>query len=162
MRPIADVDEALWGRVLDVNLNGALLFAHAAARHMVKAGSIVNIASIDALHPAGALTAYDAFKGGMLMLTRSLAVDLGKHKIRVNAICTGSIKTPGVETMAAAPMKGMTLTAEQMVAAFTQRIPLARMGEPHDTARAAPSRASPTSAYMTGDVMVVDGGSLLS
>ncbi|MFN7142306.1 MAG: SDR family NAD(P)-dependent oxidoreductase, partial [Myxococcota bacterium] len=90
--PALETTEALWDRVMDVNLKGAFFLSQAAARRMVAArtpGSIVNIASIDAFHPTGSLVHYDASKAGMVMLTRSLAMELGRHGIRVNVVGGG-------------------------------------------------------------------------
>lgn len=156
--------EAQWDHVLDVNLKGAFFAAQCAARCMITAGDggrIINIASIDALHPTGHLAHYDSSKGGMLMMTRALALELGPQGIAVNAIAPGGINTPGAA--AAAPAAEQTPGVEEMsTAAFLARIPLRRMGEPDDIARVALFLAGDASAYMTGAVLVVDGGYLLS
>ena len=159
-----EMTEAQWDHVLDVNLKGAFFAAQYAAKRMFATGDggrIVNIASIDALHPTGHLAHYDSSKGGMLMMTKALALELGPHGITVNAIAPGGINTPG--TAAAAPAAEQTPGVEEMsTAAFLARIPLRRMGEPDDIARVALFLASDASAYMTGAVLVVDGGYLLS
>jgi 2-deoxy-D-gluconate 3-dehydrogenase len=163
--PALAIEEGFWDKVLDVNLKGAFFFSQAAARLMIEGkrrGSIVQIASIDALHPTGNLAAYDASKGGLVMLTRSLAKELGPQGVRVNAICPGGVTTPGATSAIDAMAKGMGLTAEQMMAGFNARIPLGRMGEPDDIALAALYLASPLSAWVTGSVLVVDGGMLLT
>jgi 2-dehydro-3-deoxy-D-gluconate 5-dehydrogenase len=165
MSPALQTTEELWDKVLDVNLKGAFFFAQATAKHLTdnkRPGSIINIASIDALHPTGALVHYDASKGGMLMMTKSLAVEFGKSGIRVNVICPGSIKTPGADEVMGSVVKAMGITPEQMSQGFLQRVPLGRTGTPDDIALATLFYASPLSSYVTGDVMVVDGGYLLS
>ena len=162
--PALQTTAELWDKVMAVNLKGAFLFAQAAARKMIESGggSIVNIASIDALHPTGALVHYDASKGGMLMMTKSLALELGKSGVRVNAICPGGVTTPGADAAMAAMSAGLGASAQQITQGFAQKIPLGRMGLPDDIARATLFFATPLSAYCTGSVLVVDGGFLLS
>ncbi len=166
--PFSDVlktPESLWDRVLDINLKGAFFAAQAAAQKMIttgKGGKIINIASIDAFHPAGMLVHYDASKGGMVMMTRSLAVELARHQINVNAVAPGAIQTPGAAAGSAAMLAGSNLIPEQIAQAFTQRIPLGRQGAPDDIARVVLFLASHLADYMTGETVVVDGGYLLS
>ena len=157
--PALQLSEQQWDRVLDLNLKGAFFFAQAAARHMQAAGHggrIVNVASIDAWHPTGYLAHYDASKGGLLMLTRALALEWGPHGILVNAIAPGSISTPGA---AAQPPEGIE---DMDSSAFLKRVPLGRIGVPDDVATVALFLVSRAAAYMTGSVVVVDGGYLLS
>ncbi len=164
--PALEMTEQLWDRVLDINLKGTFFCAQAAARQMIKAGSggrIVNIASIDALHPTGFLAHYDSSKGGVLMQTKSLAKEWGQYGITVNAIAPGSIATPGAAAAAAAPEPAAGQPQEtDLMSAFLARIPLGRTGEPDDIATAALFLASRASCYMTGSLLVVDGGYLLS
>ena len=161
--PALDITESSWDRVLGVNLKGAFFLSQLAAQQMIAQGDggcIVNIASIDGLHPTGHLAHYDASKGGLVMLTRSLAFELGPRRIRVNAVAPGAIQTPGAEAaMGALAGPGSTT---QMKSQFVSRIPLGRMGDPDDIARAVLFLASPAAAYVTGTTLVVDGGYLLS
>ncbi len=164
MMPALEIDEAHWDKVLDVNLKGAFFFSQAAARHMTRTlrGSIVQIASIDALHPTGNLAAYDASKAGLVMLTRSLAKELGPQGVRVNAICPGGVTTPGVTSSLGAMAEVMKTTPDKLLASFGEKVPLGRMGVPDDIARAALFFASRMSSWVTGAVLVVDGGTLLT
>lgn len=150
-----EMDMPLWDKTLGVNLRGLAFISKAAANQMIKqggGGAIVNIASIDGIHPSfPGLAAYDASKGGVVMFTKNFALELGPHGIRVNAIAPGGIKTPGVTG-------GMDMDVEAM---FLPHIPLGRMGEPDDIGRVAAFLASPAAGYMTGDVVIVDGGYLL-
>ncbi|GCE21448.1 SDR family NAD(P)-dependent oxidoreductase [Dictyobacter kobayashii] len=152
--PALEVTEKLWDRVMDINLKGLFFTTQAAAREMVNeghGGKIINIASIDALHPSGMLVHYDSSKGGVVMMTKSLALEFGPQNILINAIAPGGIQTPGASS---------PTTSEEILKAFTARIPLRRMGVPDDIAKVALFLASDMSNYMTGSVIVVDGGYL--
>lgn len=160
-----DIHEALWDRVVDVNLKGAFFVAQEAARFMVQAkspGTIVNIASIDAFYPSGNLVHYDASKGGMVMMTKSLAKELTPLGIRVNAVAPGAITTPGADAVMDSFAKASGLTGEQMKAGYNQKIPAKRMGLPDDIALATLFLASDLATYVTGQTLVVDGGLLLA
>lgn len=161
--PVTQTPAELWNRVLSVNLSGSFFLAQAAAQSMIdsgKGGSIVNIASVDAFRPTGNLAHYDASKGGLVMLTRSLALELGPKKIRVNAIAPGSIDTPGAQAaMGAATPTGANL--EDVAKLFLARIPLGRMGTPDDIGLATLFLASPAASYVTGATLIVDGGYLV-
>lgn len=164
--PIDRVSPELWDRVLQINLRGAFFMAQKAARQMIlqgKGGAIINIASIDAFHPTGGLVPYDASKGGMVMMTKSIALELGKNGIRVNAVAPGAIVTPGATAGAQQTYGQMTPEqADEFIRAFTARIPLGRQGDPDEIATAVLFLASPASSYVTGETIVVDGGYLLS
>lgn len=152
--PALEVNEALWDKVLDINLKGLFFTAQAAAQEMLHeghGGKIVNIASIDGLHPTGTLTPYDASKGGVVMVTKALALELGPRHIQVNAVAPGAILTPGVTG---------SVPSDAIAQAFTARIPLQRMGVPDDIATVVLFLASDASNYMTGSMVVVDGGFL--
>jgi len=158
MKPVLEMSTEEWDRVLRINLKGAFICAREAAKQMVsqgKGGRIINIASVDALHPSMVgLAHYDASKGGMLMFTKSLALELAPHGILVNAIAPGAIETPGATG-------GGAISAE-VIQAFTQKIPLKRMGKPDDIGTVALFLASDAASYITGSLVVADGGVLLA
>ena len=154
--PALQLTEEVWDRVVDINLKGLFFYTQAAAQEMLNeghGGKIINIASIDALHPTGNLVHYDASKGGVVMVTKALALELGPHNIRVNAIAPGGIQTPGASGPA---------VSDELMQAFLAKIPLRRMGVPDDIAKVVLFLASGASDYMTGSLVVVDGGFLQS
>jgi 2-dehydro-3-deoxy-D-gluconate 5-dehydrogenase len=155
MLPLSELDLETFQRVIDVNLTGLFLCTKAASARMIaqgKGGRILNVTSIDALHPSMVgLAHYDASKHGAWGFTKNVALELAPHRISVNAIAPGGIRTPGVGDMDAAALGG-----------FEAMIPMGRMGDPDDIGRAALFLASELSSYMTGAQIVVDGGRLLA
>jgi 2-dehydro-3-deoxy-D-gluconate 5-dehydrogenase len=153
-------------RVLDVNLVGVFLCTRLVARHMIEhnhGGRIINITSIDALHPSSAgLAHYDASKHGVWGFTKNIALELAPHQIWVNAIAPGGIATPGVQQAQAGAQVPEGADMNNLLEAFLARIPMARIGEPDDIGKVALFLASDMSSYMTGSQIVVDGGVLLS
>lgn len=159
---ILEMDLALWEKIQAVNLRGVFLCSREAGKVMVKAGqgNIINIASIDALHPSmPGLASYDASKHGVWGFTKNFALEVAKQGIRVNAIAPGGINTEGVQKMNEG---GAGTNQEEVIKQFTQRIPLGRFGEPDEIALAVLFLASEASSYMTGSMIVVDGGFLLT
>ncbi len=140
--------------VLDTNLTGAFAVAQAAARAMKASGggSIVNIASILGIRVSGHVSAYCASKAALVQLTKALALEWARHDIRVNALCPGYIETPiNADFFASEPGR-----------ALITRIPQRRLGKPSDLDLPLLLFASDQSAYMTGSVLAVDGGHLVS
>jgi 2-deoxy-D-gluconate 3-dehydrogenase len=164
--PVLDMTPELFDRVYRINLKGLVFTSKTAAQQMIKqggGGKIVNIGSVDSLHPSMiGLAAYDASKGGVWMFTKSLALELAKHHIHVNMIAPGGVTTEGTSR----PLEGSGMTAEEtrdfMRRFVDTKIPLGRMGEPDDIAKVAVFLSSSASDYMTGATVVVDGGMLLS
>lgn len=150
----AGITDEAWERNLAVNLSSALYCARAALRQMVplRSGAIVNVSSLTALHPIPDRAGYAAAKGGLLALTRSLALDYAALGIRVNAICPGAVATPLLRARFTEP--GLE---ERVLAA----IPLGSLGEPRDIAHAALFLAAGECAFVTGQTLVVDGGGSL-
>lgn len=163
--PVAQMNEADFERVIHVNLRSVFLTTKYAAEIMKQQGGgrIINITSIDALHPSMVgLAHYDASKHGVWGFTKNSALELAPHKVWVNAIAPGGIQTPGVAALQAAAPAPDTVDAKQMVEAFLSKIPMHRMGEPDEIGTVALFLASPMASYMTGEQIVVDGGALLS
>lgn len=147
-------------KVISVNLQGAFMCTKYASEQMIlqgRGGRIINITSIDALHPSMVgLAHYDASKHGLWGFTKNVALELAPHKVWVNAIAPGGIATPGVAAMQEPGNQG------QNVDAFLSKIPMHRMGEPDDIGKVALFLASDLASYMTGSQVVVDGGVLLA
>jgi NAD(P)-dependent dehydrogenase (short-subunit alcohol dehydrogenase family) len=141
-----------WDRIIAVNLRGMYLVARAVARAMVADGGggvIVNMASTNALGGEADFTAYNVSKGGVLQLTRSMAVELGAHGIRVNCLCPGFVDTP----------LNRELASEQEFQAYErEHIPLGRRGSPEEVAAAYAFLASDDASFVHGAALVVDGG----
>lgn len=146
-----DVDD--FRAVIDTNLTGVFAVAQAAARDMQqRGGSIVNISSILGLRVAGNVAAYTASKAAVIQLTKALALEWARYGVRVNALCPGYIATP--------INAGFFDTAAGQ--ALIRRIPQRRLGQASDLDAALVLLASDQSAYMTGSVIAVDGGHLVS
>jgi 2-deoxy-D-gluconate 3-dehydrogenase len=163
--PMLKMEPSLFDKVYSVNLRGLAFLCKMAALQMVKQGKgghIVNIASIDSVHPSMVgLAAYDSSKGGVLSFTKNFAMEVAPHHIQVNAIAPGGITTEGT----ALPLEGSGMTPAQMkemMDGFAARIPMKRMGLPDDIAKVALFLASDAASYMTGALVIVDGGMLLS
>jgi NAD(P)-dependent dehydrogenase (short-subunit alcohol dehydrogenase family) len=148
-KPFLEMTEADWDKVIDINLKSVFLASQAAAKVMPEGGKIVQISSIASLVGFEGLTHYCASKGGINGMIRAMALELAAKKINVNAVAPGAIKTPGAdwESMSEEEMK-------QQLAL----IPWNRIGTPADIAGAVTFLASPTADYITGQVLVVDGG----
>jgi 2-deoxy-D-gluconate 3-dehydrogenase len=163
--PVLHVPEDLWDKVIDINLKGVFLYARAAGEVMVEAGQggrIINLASIDGMRPNGMAAHYNASKGGVLMLTKALALELAPHGILVNSVSPGGITTPGTDTARENVVKSMGIPEQDILRGWIQRVPLKRMGDPDEVARAVLFLAGAGADFITGANIVVDGGYLLS
>ena len=164
--PLPEMTPDSFEEVIAVNLKGTFLCSQEVGLRMIEkrqGGCIINIASIDAIHPSSkGLSAYDASKGGVLTLTKSLALELGQHDIRVNAIAPGGIMTRGVRSHLVEPSKEGARAQLKELKAFISRMALGRMGRADDIGRVALFLASDLASYMTGALVVVDGGYLIS
>jgi NAD(P)-dependent dehydrogenase (short-subunit alcohol dehydrogenase family) len=152
--PVHLLDAGEWDRVIDINLKGTFIVDKHSAIHMLNQGrgSIINISSIEGIEGTEGGTAYNASKGGVVTLTKSMAIDYGRRGIRVNCICPGGIATPLLESIIGA--EGMDLYRDTM----RERHVLGRFGEPSEIASAVSFLASDDASFITGHALVVDGG----
>ncbi|MBF0851216.1 SDR family oxidoreductase [Gluconobacter sp. R75690] len=151
LRACDDVDEALWDRLLDTNLKGPFFVAQQAARLMPDGGSIINLASLTSAAGVAKAVPYSASKSGILGLTRSLAVEWAPRGIRVNALAPGYFHTDMTDTF---------FRDDAWREKMLSSIPLARFGLPDDLVGPLQFLCSTASAYITGQVLYVDGGTL--
>jgi meso-butanediol dehydrogenase / (S,S)-butanediol dehydrogenase / diacetyl reductase len=157
---VADHDIGRWRRTMETNLTGPFLLTRAALPHMIRdgGGSLIHISSVAGVRCVPESAAYCVSKAGLIMLAQQVALDYGKHGIRSNAVCPGWVRTPMSEhemdelgTMTGA-------TREEAFASVVKDLPLRRVASPEEIARVCLFLASDESSFITGAVLMVDGG----
>ncbi|MEM9255420.1 MAG: SDR family NAD(P)-dependent oxidoreductase [Pseudomonadota bacterium] len=150
--PVGLLDNATWDKVIAINLTGTYLSIKAVLDQMSaqRSGSIITVASVEGLYGTEGGSAYNASKGGVVILSKNVAIDYGRLGIRCNAICPGFIETPMLEDV----MGAMPDFREDV----TRETKLGRFGQPEEVAGAACFLASDDSSFVTGHSLVVDGG----
>jgi 3-oxoacyl-[acyl-carrier protein] reductase len=152
--PFLDITLEHWDEILDINLRGMFMVAQRVAARMVergRGGAIINMSSTNAFEGEAGYAHYNASKGAIVMLTRTMASELGVHGIRVNALCPGKIFTP---------LQGEAEDPEYTARYERERIPLGRSGTVEEVAAAYAFLASDEATFVTGESLVVDGGQL--
>lgn len=153
--PFLELTEEEWDAHISVNLKGTFLVSQRVAQAMVRlgiGGSIINISSVNGLAAEADQAHYNASKGGVNLLTMSMALELAPYGIRVNALCPGFIETRLTRSLIDNP---------QAIGPYLKTIPMGRAGQPEEIASAAVFLASDDSSYMTGHCLVVDGGQMI-
>jgi NAD(P)-dependent dehydrogenase (short-subunit alcohol dehydrogenase family) len=150
---ITEITEEQWDRTIDVNLKGVFVVSRLAIPEMIKRGGgvILNIGARSGMAGQAGRAAYCASKGGMVTLTEAMAMDYAHERIRVNCICPGPTRTPMVDT-----------STPEKLARYKTRVPVGRIGEPEDIARAALYLASDDASMVTAAILPVDGGMRLT
>jgi len=151
-RAVADLDDSQWDHQLDLNLRAVFTGARAAARVMPDNTTIINISSVAGSRPSPRNAPYAAAKAGVDSLTASLSLELAPRRIRVNAVAPGPIPTEVFMEFFDATEDDLPRLAEDL------QVPLGRLGRPEDIANAVLFLASPAAAWITGQVLAVDGG----
>jgi NAD(P)-dependent dehydrogenase (short-subunit alcohol dehydrogenase family) len=156
-KDVAELTEDEWDRALNVTLKSVYLLSHEVIPHMIRngGGSIINIGSGWSLKGGPRAASYCAAKAGVVNLTRAMAIDHGKHNVRVNCVCPGDVDTP----MLHGECVQLGQNNEEFLREAANR-PLARIGRPDDIANAVLFLASPMANWITGTAIVVDGGGL--
>ncbi len=155
MADVLHMEEAPFDLIMNANIKGYYFLSQAAARMMVEQGSggaIVNIASLGGIYVTPGLGPYCISKAAIIMMTKCLAAELGSHKIRVNCIAPGIIKTKFSEAL---------WSNEKLMADYLKRMPLGKIGQPEEISRAALYLASDASSFTTGSTLIIDGGANL-
>jgi NAD(P)-dependent dehydrogenase (short-subunit alcohol dehydrogenase family) len=153
-QPLLELSDAVWAEIMNVNLSGTFMTIQTAARAMATRGGgrIIAIASTNAFWMESNLAAYNASKAGIVALARTAAIEWARHGITVNVVAPGQILTRMTEPLTADPIRAQE---------YLTQIPLGRFGSPDDVAAAVAYLASRDAAWVTGHVLVVDGGQTL-
>jgi len=149
--PITDLQDESWETVIDTNLTGAMRCSRAVVQHLIaqRWGRIINVASMLAFVGLAHRASYCSSKGGMLGLTRAMALDLAQHAVTVNAVCPGPFRTE---------INRPILNDPAYLEEFLRQVPLGRLGETSELMGAALFLASEASSFVTGSALFVDGG----
>jgi glucose 1-dehydrogenase len=145
-----------WNNVITNNLTSVFLFCREVIPHMLQAGggNIVNVSSVHALSTLEGYSAYAASKGGIVSLTRAIALDFAKQNIRVNTVLPGAVQTPMLESS----IKNLDTPRDQIMQSWNEAQPIGRVGTPDEIAAVILFAASQENSFMTGATLVSDGG----
>jgi len=162
-KTVIDIDPELWHQVLETNLTGPMYLMKATIPHMLQGGggSIINIASLGGLRCLPGMPAYCASKAGLIMLTKQVALDFGPVGIRCNVVCPGGTRTKMLENSLAPLAETLDTDLEGVFQCISSMVPLRRTASPDEISGICSFLASDDSSFMTGSVLLVDGGAAI-
>ena len=157
---VADIDPEVWRQVIDVNLTGPFLVMKASIPYMIKGGggSIINVSSLGGLRCLPGMPAYCTSKAALIMLTKQAALDYGPFKVRCNAVCPGATRTAMLEEALSPLTQTLRTDVDGVFACISSNVPLRRVAAPEEVSGICSYLASDDSSFMTGSVLLLDGG----
>ena len=157
---VTDLDPELWRKVIEINLTGPFLVMKASIPHMIKAGggSIINVSSLGGLRCLPGMPAYCTSKAALIMLTKQAALDYGPFKVRCNAVCPGATRTAMLEEALSPLTETLHTDVDGVFACISSNVPLRRVATPDEVSGICSYLASDDSSFMTGSVLLLDGG----
>lgn len=157
---VTDVDPEVWRKVIEVNLTGPFLIMKASIPHMIKGGggSIINVSSLGGLRCLPGMSAYCTSKAALIMLTKQAALDYGPFKVRCNAVCPGATRTAMLEEALSPLTETLGTDVDGVFACISSNVPLRRVAAPDEVSGVCSYLASDDSLFMTGSVLLLDGG----
>lgn len=160
---VTNIDPKVWQDVIGINLTGPFLLMKASIPHMIEggSGSVINVASLAGLRCIPNMPAYCASKGGLIQLTLQAALDFGSSKIRCNVVCPGGVRTAMIESGMTPFAKALGTDIEGVFTYFSKDVPLRRVATPDEISGLCSYLASDESSFMTGAVLVIDGGAAI-
>ena len=160
---VVDLDPEIWKKVIDTNVTGAFLAMKAAIPHMIHdgGGSVINISSLGGLRCLPGMAAYCTSKAALIMLTKQAALDYGPFKVRCNAVCPGATRTPMLEEALRPLAKTLKTDVDGVFARISSNTPLHRVASPDEMGGICSFLAGEDSLFMTGSVLLLDGGAAI-
>jgi meso-butanediol dehydrogenase / (S,S)-butanediol dehydrogenase / diacetyl reductase len=157
---VTDLDPELWRKVIEINLTGPFLVMKASIPHLIKAGggSIINVSSLGGLRCLPGMPAYCTSKAALIMLTKQAALDYGPFKVRCNAVCPGATRTAMLEEALTPLTEVLRTDVDGVFACISSNVPLRRVASPDEISGICSFLASDDSLFMTGSVLLIDGG----
>jgi NAD(P)-dependent dehydrogenase (short-subunit alcohol dehydrogenase family) len=157
---VTDLDPELWRKVIEINLTGPFLVMKTSIPHLIKGGggSIINISSLGGLRCLPGMPAYCTSKAGLIMLTKQAALDYGRFKVRCNAVCPGATRTAMLEEALSPLTQTLRTDVDGVFKCISSNVPLHRVAAPDEGSGSCVFLASDDSSFMTGSVLLLDGG----
>jgi len=157
---VTDLDPELWRKVIEINLTGPFLVMKASIPYLIKGGggSIINVSSLGGLRCLPGMPAYCTSKAGLIMLTKQAALDYGPFKVRCNAVCPGATRTAMLEEALSPLTQVLRTDVDGVFACISSNVPLHRVAAPDEVSGGCVFLASDDSSFMTGSVLLLDGG----